>query len=321
MRILFFGTSPFAVPTLQALLLSHHDVIGIVTQPDRPHGRGLQLAQSPVKKAAEALAPAIPLLQPERARAKDFVEAVRELSPDALVVAAFGQILPQRLLDIPRFGGINVHGSLLPRWRGAAPIQYALMAGDLETGVTTMQMDAGLDTGDILLEGRIAIAEEDSAQPLEEKLAALGADLLLETLTRLELGDCPRQPQDSEQATYAPSLPPDIGLLDWAKPADELSHLIRGLTPRPGAFAFYNGRRIKVWKASVGTDQAGESPGVVVNQTPTGIMVQAGNRTTLLLDEVQPESKTRMKASDWARGAHIVSGSRFDERGEGASKP
>jgi methionyl-tRNA formyltransferase len=312
MRILFFGTSPFAVPALQALLLSHHEVIGIATQPDRPHGRGLQLAQSPVKKAAEALAPAIPILQPERARAKEFVERVREMQPDALVVAAFGQILPQRLLDIPKYGGINVHGSLLPRWRGAAPIQYALMAGDLETGVTTMQMDAGLDTGDILLEGKVAITEDDNAQTLEEKLSTLGADLLLDTLARIERADCPRQPQDNAQATYAPSLPPEIGLIDWTKPATELSNLIRGVTPRPGAFAFYSGRRIKVWKASVGTDESDLTAGRVVKQTPTGIMVQAGSRTTLVLEEVQPESKTRMKAGDWARGAHIAPGAQLE---------
>jgi len=312
MRILFFGTSPFAVPTLQALLNSRHDIIGVVTQPDRPHGRGLQMAQSPVKKTAQAQAPAVPILQPERAKAKEFVEQVREMQPDALVVAAFGQILPQRLLDIPRYGGINVHGSLLPRWRGAAPIQYALMAGDLETGVTTMQMDAGLDTGDILLMSRVAIGDEDNAQTIEEKLAAVGADLLLETLTLLEQGSCPRVPQDSALAMYAPSLPPEIGLLDWTQPAEELRNLIKGVTPRPGAFAFFNGRRIKVWLASVGADMADQSPGVVVNQSPRGIMVQAGSRTTLLLEEVQPESKTRMKASDWARGAHIAPGARFD---------
>ena len=208
MRILFFGTSPFAVPTLQALLASSHEVIGIVTQPDRPHGRGLQLAQSPVKKAALVLAPAIPILQPERARRREFVDQVRQMAPDALVVAAFGQILSQKLLDIPRLGGVNVHGSLLPRWRGAAPIQYALMAGDSETGVTTMQMDAGMDTGDILLMARVPITEDDNAQTLEEKLSAAGADLLMETLVRLEQGDCPRIPQDGDMATYAPSLGP-----------------------------------------------------------------------------------------------------------------
>ena len=312
MRILFFGTSPFAVPTLHALLVSRHEVIGVVTQPDRPHGRGLQLSQSPIKKAAQTAAPLIPILQPERARAKEFVQAVREMQPDALVVAAFGQILPQRLLDIPPYGGINVHGSLLPRWRGAAPIQYAIMAGDLETGVTTMQMDAGMDTGDILLKGRVAIAEEDNAQSLEEKLAAIGADLLLETLTRLEEGDCPRTPQDGSQATYAPSLPPDIGMIDWSQPAGKIANTIRGLSPRPGAFAVYHGRRVKIGKARPVPSDTEQAAGVVVKLTPMGIIVQAGKQSALLLEEVQPESKTRMGASDWARGAHIAPGAAFD---------
>lgn len=313
MRILFFGTSSFAVPTLHALLVSRHEVIGVVTQPDRPHGRGLQLSQSPVKKAVQVAAPSIPILQPERARAKEFVQAVREMQPDALVVAAFGQILPQRLLDIPPYGGINVHGSLLPRWRGAAPIQYSIMEGDLETGVTTMQMDAGMDTGDILLMGRVAITEDDNAQTLEEKLAALGANLLLETLTRLEERNCPRTPQDSSQATYAPSLPPDIGMIDWSQPAEKIANTIRGLSPRPGAFAVHNGRRIKIWKARAEPVESAERAGVVAKLVPMGIIVQAGKQTALLLEEVQPESKNRMGASAWARGAHVQPGAAFDQ--------
>lgn len=259
-----------------------------------------------------AEAPAIPILQPERARAKEFVAQVREMNPDSLVVAAFGQILPQRLLDIPPYGGINVHGSLLPRWRGAAPMQYALMAGDLETGVTTMQMDAGMDTGDILLKAHIAIAEDDDVQTLEEKLSAVGADLLLETLARLERGDCPREPQDPSLATYAPSLPPDIGLIDWTRAAEEIVNLIRGVSPRPGAFAFYKGRRIKIWKASAGPSQSSEEPGVIVSLAPVGIMVEAGNRSALIVEELQPESKNRMRAVDWARGTHLAPGARFD---------
>jgi methionyl-tRNA formyltransferase len=321
MRILFFGTSPFAVPALHALLLSRHEVIGVVTQPDRPHGRGLLLSQSPIKKAVQTLAPAIPILQPERARAKEFVQAVREMQPDALVVAAFGQILPQRLLDISPHGGINVHGSLLPRWRGAAPIQFAIMEGDLETGVTTMQMDAGMDTGDILLMGRVAIGQDDNAQTLEEKLAALGADLLLETLTLLEEGNCPSTPQDGELATYAPSLPPDIGMIDWSQPAEKIASRIRGLSPRPGAFAFCNGRRIKLWRAQDTPAESEQAAGVVVKVTPMGIIVQAGKQSALLLEEVQPESKNRMPASDWARGAHLQPGAAFDHVSRYSAEP
>ena len=223
MRILFFGTTPFAVPSLLALLNSpEHEVLGVVTQPDRPSGRGLQVQQSAVKKAALARRPDMVILQPERARRKEFVAQVAEIEPDVLVVAAFGQILPQRLLDIPKYGGINVHGSLLPRWRGAAPMQYALIAGDVETGVTTMQMDAGMDTGDMLLKAYLPLGPDDTIDTVEEKLAALGAPLLLETLARLGRDNCPRDVQDESLVTYSPPLPADFGVLDWNKSAVEL---------------------------------------------------------------------------------------------------
>ncbi|MDR3710812.1 MAG: methionyl-tRNA formyltransferase [Capsulimonadaceae bacterium] len=314
MRILYFGTSPFAVPALAALLESRHVIIGVVTQPDRPTGRGLQLSLSPVKKAALALAPELPILQPEKARTREFREAAAALEADVFVVAAFGQILSQRLLNTPRYGGINIHGSLLPRWRGAAPMQYCLIEGDAETGVTTMQMDAGMDTGDILLQSRRIIEPADTIERLEEKLSADGAELILETLNLLERGECPRTPQDAAEVTYAPSLASDHGYLDLNRPAVELSHLIRGVTPRPGAFIGFGGKRIKVWTAEpalVAEPRPNAQPGEISNLETTGIIVQTGVNTALKLIEVQPESKAKMKAADWARGARASIGQKF----------
>jgi methionyl-tRNA formyltransferase len=316
MRILFLGTSPFAVPCLQRLLSEPaHELLGVVTQPDRPHGRGGKVAIPPVKEAAQGAG--LTVFQPEIVRAKEFVQSVRVLAPDVLVVAAFGQIIPQRMLDIPPFGGINVHGSLLPRWRGAAPMQYALMAGDPETGVTTMQMDAGLDTGDILLKAALSLEAVENLGALEPKLAELGADLLLETLTRLERGDCPRAPQDEALVTFAPSLPPDIGALDWSRPARDLHNLIRGVTPRPGAYGIWQGKRLKIWQSAVVSDTGdGEAaPGMVKNVGAQGITIKTGEGALRLL-QVQPESKARMAADAWARGARVSAGQQFKAIGD-----
>jgi methionyl-tRNA formyltransferase len=312
MRILFCGTSPFAVPTLQSLLQSDtHEIVGVVAQPDRPHGRGGRLSTSPVKDAA--LAAGLTLYQPEKVRAIEFVQTVRDLAPDALVVAAFGQIIPQRMLDMPRFGGINVHGSLLPRWRGAAPMQYALMAGDAKTGVTTMQMDAGLDTGDILLQAALPLTDDDDLGKLEMKLSEIGAALLLETLARLEQGDCPRIPQDEAAVTQSPSLPPDIGALDWRRPARELHNLVRGVTPRPGAYGYWQDKRLKVWKTDIVELSPTGEPGTVHEVDTQGIIISTG-KGALRLRDVQPESKARMAADAWARGARVVAGGRFDPK-------
>jgi methionyl-tRNA formyltransferase len=226
-------------------------------------------------------------------------------------VAAFGQILSQRLLDVPRFGGINVHGSLLPRWRGAAPMQYALMTGDKETGVSTMQMDAGMDTGDILLKASIPIDPDDTVETIERKLSTIGAPLLLETLDLIERGVCPREAQIDSDATYSPSLPPDIGVLDWNRPASRLANLIRGVTPRPGAWTSFNGKRIKVWTATAEPDSALGSPGELV-AINAGISIACADGSVLTIDILQPEAKPRMAASDWARGARIQPGDKFD---------
>lgn len=305
MRLLFIGTSPFAVPTLRKLYKSpEHDVLAVVTQPDKPQGRGGKLSVSPVKAAA--LEMGIPLHQPEKVRAKEFVQTVRDLAPEIIVVAAFGQIIPQRMLDIPPRGCINVHGSLLPRWRGAAPMQYALMAGDAETGVTTMRMDAGLDTGDILQQASLELDPIADLGELETRLAEVGADLLMQTLTALAAGTCPRVPQDGALVTLAPSLPPDIGELDWARPAEELHNLVRGVTPKPGAYAFVQGKRLKIWRTEVVESGSG-AVGTIETLGGGGITVNT-SRGALRLREVQPESRGRMAADAWARGARLVPG-------------
>ena len=308
MRLLFMGTSPFAVPTLHRLAASPgHNILAVVTQPDRPSGRGGKLASSPVKEAASAAG--LSLLQPEKVRAKDFAQTVREMAPEIIVVAAFGQIIPQRVLDIPPLGCINIHGSLLPRWRGAAPMQYALMAGDAETGVTTMMMDAGLDTGDILLQAAMPLGDVEDLAVLESRLAEIGADLLMETLDALARGDCPRTPQDAAGVTLSPSLPPDIGLLDWSRPARGLHNLVRGVTPKPGAYTNWQGRRLKVWRTEVveSAEAIGVVPGTIENVGARGITLHTSKGALRLL-EVQPESKGRMAAGAWARGARITAG-------------
>lgn len=317
MRIVFLGTSPFAVPSLQSVHGSpDYEVLAVVTQPDRPHGRGGRISASPMKSAALALG--LSVLQPEKVRAKDFVEAIRAMEPDAMVVAAFGQLIPQRLLDVPKFGGINVHGSLLPRWRGAAPMQYALMAGDAETGVTTMQMDAGLDTGDILLRATLPLTDEDNLGTIESKLSTIGAELLMTTLAALQNGTCPRQPQDQSLVTQAPSLPPDIGALDWRKSAVDLHNLVRGVTPKPGAFAVWQGKRLKIIRTGVAQEPSLE-PGMVQTVDAQGITVGTGSGSIRLVD-VQPESRAAMPASAWARGSRIVPGLSFEMAIPGAGK-
>lgn len=308
MRVLFIGTSPFAVPSLKRLVESpEHEVLAVVTQPDRSQGRGGKLSVSPVKAAALALS--LPLYQPEKVRAKDFVQTVREIAPEIIVVAAFGQIIPQRMLDIPPRGCINVHGSLLPRWRGAAPMQYALMAGDAETGVTTMMMDAGLDTGDILQQAALELSTVEDLGDLETKLAEVGANLLMQTLEAVTEGNCPRLPQDPALVTLAPSLPPEIGEMDWSRPAAELHNLVRGVTPKPGAYTFVQGKRLKVWRTEVKKEDLEEAglAGTIESIGGGGITVRT-SKGALRLREVQPESKGRMAADAWARGARLVSG-------------
>lgn len=308
MRILFFGTAEFAVPSLQGILGSGaHEVLSVVTQPDKPQGRGQQVIISPIKKLA--LQHGLPVKQPRRVRSELFLQQAREMAPDALVVAAFGQIISQALLDLPPVAPINVHGSLLPAYRGAAPIQHAILNGETVTGVTTMWMDATLDTGDILLARSVDIDPEDTTGTLTPKLAAVGAELLLETLDRLTAGNCPRIPQDDAGATYAPPVTPEDGRIRWEEPAERCRDRVRAMSPRPGAYTALNGRRVKLWQATV--ENAEGSAGEVLAAAKTGVVVGTG-KGALLLQEVQAENSRRMSAADWARGARIKPGDRFE---------
>lgn len=308
MRVLFFGTAEFAVPSLEALLADRRfEILAVVTQPDKPQGRGQRMVFSPVKQAA--LQAGLMVLQPRRVRSADFLEQARSLQPDVLALAAFGQIIPQSLLDLPPLGPINLHGSLLPAYRGAAPIQHAILNGETTTGVTTMWMEATLDTGDMLLQREVSIEPGDTTGTLTPKLAAVGAQLLTETLLLLERGTCPRTPQDHARATYAPAITPDDTRVRWGESAERVCNRIRALSPRPGVFATFRGRGVKLWQAQVEPEHAGE-PGRVLAVTRDGVTVGTGDGA-VTLQEVQPESGRRMAAADWARGARVRAGDLF----------
>ncbi|MBC7812362.1 MAG: methionyl-tRNA formyltransferase [Burkholderiales bacterium] len=270
--IIFMGTPDFAVPTLQALIKNHR-VIGVVTQPDRPAGRNRQLQPSPIKQTA--LAAGIPVFQPEKLRKPEAIEELRQLgTPDVYIVAAFGQILPQSVLDIPPHGSVNVHASLLPRWRGAAPIQAVIRAGDAQTGITIMQMDAGLDTGPMLSQRAIPIAPDETSQSLHDKLALLGAELLTETLPRFLAGEITPQPQDDAHSTLAPRITKDEGRINWNTDAASIERAVRAFTPWPGTFTFWGDRQLKILSGSTGTDSA--APGKVVKNA-NGIAIGTGD--------------------------------------------
>jgi methionyl-tRNA formyltransferase len=313
-RVVFLGSGAFAVPSLLALLDSPHEVAALVTQPDREKGRGRALAAPPTK--AVAVARGIPVLQPEKVRADDAREALRRLAPELQVVVAFGQILPRAVIDIAPRGTVNVHASLLPKLRGAAPIQWAIATGETETGVTTMLIDEGLDTGPVLLRRATAIGPEETARELEPRLARLGAELLLETIDGLADGSVTPVPQDHDRATKAPLLKKEDGRLDWTLRAIDLHAHVRGFDPWPGAFTRApDGRLLKVLRARVDEDAAGEgspAPGEVVALDTGGLVVACGQGTRLRLLEVQPESRRAMAAAAFAAGARLAPGARFD---------
>lgn len=310
MRILFFGTSEFAVPALEALSDdARFHIVAVVTQPDRAKGRGRKLAPSLVKEAA--LARNLVVLQPPRVRSAEFLEEASALQPDALALAAYGQIIPPPLLQLAPLGPINVHGSLLPAYRGAAPIQRAILAGETKTGVTTMFMDASLDTGDILLSSEAPILDDDDTGSLTARLARIGAELLVETLLRLADGTCPRTPQDHSRATYAPAIGPEDAVIRWQEPAVTTRNRVRALSPRPGAVASIRGRRLKVWRAEASGDAPGDGGRIAAIGAQT-VDVETGSGLARLI-EVQPEGAKRMPAAAWARGARIATGDRFEE--------
>jgi len=307
-RIVFLGSGRFAIPSFLALLDAGHDVPALLTQPDRESGRGQALAPPPLKPVAEQRG--IRVLQPRRVREPEAQEALRSLEPDLLVVVAFGQILPRAVIDIAPRGTVNVHASLLPKLRGAAPIQWAIATGEAETGVTTMLIDEGLDTGPLLLARSTPIDPEETAAELEPRLARLGAEVLLETLRGLEGGTLLPVPQEAGRATLAPILKKEDGRIDWSAPAAVVACRARGFSPWPGAFTLHEGRRLKALR--VREDAAAPAAaGTVVAVSADGVVVACGEGTSLRLVEVQPESRRAMPASAWAAGARLRPGSRL----------
>ena len=309
MRLAFLGTGRFAVPSLEAVLDAGHDVAALVTQPDRERGRGRELLPPPTKLVA--LARGLKVQQPRRIRLPEAVDALAALAPDILVVVAYGQILPPAVLGLAPRGAVNVHASLLPLYRGAAPIQWAVARGERETGVTTMQLDEGLDTGPILLARATPIGPDETAGELQERLAALGATLLLETLAGLAAHRLEPRPQDHARATLAPILRKEDGRLDWSLAARELGWRVRGFHPWPGMTAAWQGRGLKLLRVAEALPGPGE-PGQVLAVEAQGVVVGCGGGSRLRLVEVQPESRRAMPAGAWAAGARVRPGDRFD---------
>jgi len=306
MRIAFMGTPDFAAASLEALLKSDDSVVGIVTQPDRPKGRGQILTPSPVKLLAQR--EKIPLLQPLKMKDPEFLQALASWKPDLIAVAAFGRILPLVILSLPSRGCINVHGSLLPKYRGAGPIQWAIINGETETGITTMLMDEGMDTGAILLQERIPITTDDTAGSLSPRLAELGGRLLIETIVRLKAGTLLPQPQDSSEATLAPLLKKEDGIIDWALPATVLANRVRGLSPWPGAYTTVaGGDRWTIWRALALPNSVTSPPGVIVAITNDAIHVATGEGVLAVM-ELQPANSRRMAVSQYLAGHPILVG-------------
>ena len=314
MKIIYMGTPDFAVEALEALASSRHEVTAVFTQPDKPKGRGKAMQFTPVKEVA--LRENIPVYQPKKVRDPEVIQKIRELAPDVLVVVAFGQIIPQEILDIAPYGCINVHGSLLPKYRGAAPIQWAVIDGEKESGVTIMQMGTGLDTGDMISRIVVPLAKDETGGSLFDKLAQAGAELLVQTLPSIFDGTATREKQPEESPTpYAAMISKKMGLLDFSKNAEELERLVRGLDPWPSAFTFINGKTLKVWKSSVLEKQAQEAPGTVIAADKGGIQVACGQKV-LVLHEVQLEGKKRMEADAFLRGYQLKPGDMFRDSRE-----
>lgn len=306
MRIVFMGTPDFSVPALKALVEVGHEVVAVVTQPDRPRGRGKELQMTPVK--VQALAYGIPVYQPEKVKDPAFVEILRNLQPEVIVVIAFGQILSRDILDLPPYGCINIHASLLPKYRGAAPIQWAVIDGEKETGVTTMMMDVGLDTGDMLEKTVIPLDPKETGGSLFDKLSQAGGPLILSTLEKLKAGTAVRTPQTDEDSTYAKMLTKSLGQIDWSMEAAAIERLIRGLNPWPSAYTFVHGKTLKIWDADVLKESSdGAAPGQIIRTDPHSLIVAAGE-ALLSIRELQLEGKKRMDVETFLRGYTIEKG-------------
>lgn len=316
MRIIYMGTPDFAVPPLRALVEAGYEVTAVITQPDKPRGRGKTLMPTPVK--AEAVKHGIRVYQPVKVRDSECVELLRKLAPDLIIVAAFGQIIPACILDMPKYGCINIHASLLPKYRGAAPIQYAVIDGEKESGVTIMRMGSGIDTGDMISRVVVPLSEDETGGSLFDKLSNAGAELLVKTLPDIFAGSAVYEKQPEESPTpYAAMITKQMGLIDFSKNAEELERLVRGLNPWPSAYTFLKGKSLKVWKACVAGKQGTEkqSPGTVVAADKEGICVACGEGT-LVLKEVQLEGKKRMDSAAFLRGFKIEPGIKLTDHKE-----
>jgi methionyl-tRNA formyltransferase len=307
MRIVFMGTPKIGASVLEALSRKH-EIALVVTQPDKAAGRGGKIQVSPVKELA--LAKGIPVFQPGKIRLPENVEAIKALNADVAVVAAYGQILAKPILEAPKHGCVNVHASLLPKLRGAAPANWAIINGDKEAGVTIMQMDAGIDTGDMILARKTEISQTDTAGTLLDRLAEIGAEAILEALDMIEAGTAQRVPQDHAQNTYAPMVSKETGRIDWNKSAIEIANLIRGLNPAPGAFAALKGEALKIWEAEPAESEPGHKPGEVIGSSKRGLLVKTGDGA-LLLAKVQAAGSKAMPAADYFRGHPMPEGSSF----------
>lgn len=305
MRIVFMGTPEFAVPSLEALLASGDEVVGVISQPDRPKGRGHELAPPPVKILAQQAG--IPILQPLKIRTPDFLEALAAWKPDLIAVTAYGRILHAPILNLPPMGCVNVHGSLLPKYRGAAPVQWAVINGETETGITTMLMDEGMDTGAMLLQESIPILPDDTAGTLAPRLASLGGRLLVETISRLKAGTITPMTQDHARATLAPLLKKEDGAIDWSTDARSIANRIRGLSPWPGAYTFYGQERWNIWKAAAAQTPTQEQPGTLLTVTKQSLTVSTGGGALEIL-EIQAANSKRMSIAQFLAGHRLNPG-------------
>ncbi|MBP7330875.1 MAG: methionyl-tRNA formyltransferase [Desulfotomaculaceae bacterium] len=310
MRVVFMGTPDFAVPALQALAEAQYEVAAVVTQPDRPRGRGKKEMAPPVKETAEALR--IPVLQPLKIKDPDFIRLLNNLAPDVIVVVAFGRILPRDILELPQYGCINIHASLLPKYRGAAPIHRAVINGEKVTGITTMYMDEGLDTGDMILSEAVPIYEEDNAGDIHDRLAFLGAGLLIKTLSLISSGQAPRTPQTGE-SSYAPMLTAADERILWDRPARDIYNQIRGMTPWPGARTTLRGKVLKIWRTvALAEDGTAVLPGRVISSGNDGILVRAGTGR-VMITELQLQGAKRLSAAEFLRGTPVPAGTVLGE--------
>jgi methionyl-tRNA formyltransferase len=311
MRILFCGTPRFAVPTFINLLAQPDiEIAAVITQPDRPRGRGKEISASPVKEAA--IAASVPVHQPEKIRAPEARDLLNKLAPDCIVIIAYGQIIPAALLSIPKLGWINLHASLLPKYRGAAPINWAIANGETQTGLTTMRIDAGMDTGEMLLQEEIDIAPEETAPELAESMAEAGAPLMLETLRGLAAGKLSPRPQNNDEATYGPLLKKEDGRIDWNRPAQEIYNRMRGFAPWPGAYTFFRGELCHLWAEPFSLHTlTGSAPGTIARED-TQILIACGHATLLRLLSVKVQGRKQISAVEFANGARLTERERFD---------